>query len=210
MRLSAVYARFFRSLNFDFVKKSSLGYKPKPWDRIGEAQINYPFVKVALDPGITTIVGANESGKSQVLAAIEAAIGGEGIIQKDFCRYSPFFLKSPSLTLPEFGLGFTGIEDKDVALLRSACGPKVSSNVPDEVLLFRMNATPKHRVYLRYGDEWAVHNVTKPSSLNGIGIPSVIKIDAKIPLPDSVSIKYIASGKISDALPHGASTREAR
>jgi predicted ATPase len=203
MRLTAIYSRFFRSLNFDFVKKSSEGYKPRPWDVVPGTALNYPFVKVVLESSITTIVGANESGKSQVLAAIEAAISGKGILQKDFCRYSPYFLKSAVLTLPEFGLGFTDVTASDVTKLQAACGSKVRANVPDEVLLFRMNSTPKYRAYLRYADAWNVHNVVTPSALNAIGIPSVIKIDATTPLPDSVSIDFIASGAMRDAVPHG-------
>ncbi len=68
MFASAVYLRFFRSFN-----------------------LPYPFVKVPLEDSVPTIVGANESGKSQLLSAIKHALSGKGIERGDFCRYSQFF-----------------------------------------------------------------------------------------------------------------------
>ena len=56
------------------------------------------LVRVPLDRFITTIVGANESGKSHLLSAIAKVINGEGISDstpdryeiKDICRYCGF------------------------------------------------------------------------------------------------------------------------
>ncbi|WP_218869847.1 AAA family ATPase [Microbacterium sp. AK009] len=201
MQLTAVYARFFRSLNFDFMKRASSGYKPLPWDGVPGGAAPYPFVKVALDEHITTIVGANESGKSQVLAAIEFGLTGEKVLQRDFCRYSPFFLRHKDLLLPEFGLRFKGLTDADLPLIGEALGQEVDA-VPEELAVFRMNTTPKARVYLRNGSDWALATVKKPSALDQLGMPSVFKIDAGVPLPDSVPIRYVATGQKKDAMPH--------
>lgn len=85
MRLSVVYARFFRSLNYDYIKKTRAGYTPAPWDAAPDGD-DYPFIKLSLDPAITAVVGANESGKSQLLAAVESGLMGESILRQDFCR----------------------------------------------------------------------------------------------------------------------------
>lgn len=201
MQLTTVYARFFRSLNFDFMKRASSDYKPLPWDEVPGGPAPYPFVKVSLDDHITTIVGANESGKSQVLAAIEFGLTGEKVLQRDFCRYSPFFLRHKELLVPEFGLRFKGLTDADLPLLGEALGQKIEA-VPDELAVFRMNTTPKTRAYLRIGEEWSLLSVKKPSALDQMGMPTVFKIDAGVPLPDSVPIKYVASGQKKDAMPH--------
>jgi predicted ATP-dependent endonuclease of OLD family len=75
--------------------------KPKPWEKIDNAF--YPYIEVPLDPTITTIVGANESGKSHLLSAIEKAISGNNIERSDFCRYSNFFtVKQNELKYPDF------------------------------------------------------------------------------------------------------------
>nr|BFF12271.1 hypothetical protein GCM10025699_35740 [Microbacterium flavescens] len=180
MKLTAVYARFFRSLNFDFMKRSSPGYIPLPWDDVPGGLAPYPFVKVTLDPHITTVVGANESGKSQVLAAIEFGLTGDKVLQRDFCRYSPFFLRHKDLLLPEFGLRFNDLSVTDLPLLGEVIGQKVEV-LPDELAYFRMNTTPKTRIYLRHGEQWTIATVKKPTALEQLGMPSVFKIDAGFP-----------------------------
>ena len=52
MQLHSVYARFYRSLNYDFVRASGENYVADPWDSTPMG--NYPFVRVKLRPGITT------------------------------------------------------------------------------------------------------------------------------------------------------------
>jgi AAA15 family ATPase/GTPase len=93
MYLKTIFIRFYKSFNDDFLRKQE-NREPKPWEQIGENY--YPYIEVPFDSKITTIVGANESGKSHLLSAIEKAISGknrfgEEIKRSDFCRYSPFF-----------------------------------------------------------------------------------------------------------------------
>jgi predicted ATPase len=197
MKLVSVHARFFRSLNFDFVKRSSPGYAPLPWDATPSGA-NYPFVELSLDPQITTVVGANESGKSQVLAAIKFGLTGKGLLRKDFCRYSPLFLTDKVMELPEFGLMFDGVTSDDFELLKEATGAALTI-VPERVALFRMNQAPKQRLYLLTEQNWEPFTLAKPASLPELGVPSYFEIDATTPLPDAVPIDYLVSGKITDA-----------
>src|SRR5947207_2342727 len=60
------------------------------------------------DPAITAVVGANESGKSQLLTAIDLVLRGQNIEAKDFCRYSEFFLAT-GLRKPDFGVELVAI-----------------------------------------------------------------------------------------------------
>ena len=48
MRLHSVYARFYRSLNYDFIRASGEKYEPDPWDTTPEG--DYPFVRIKLRP----------------------------------------------------------------------------------------------------------------------------------------------------------------
>lgn len=94
MRLATVYARFFRSLNYDYLRKSHPDYQPDPWDATPSG-LDYPFVRVRLEQDITTVVGANESGKSQLLDAIKCGLTGEGIerpVQVVYVTHSPFLI----------------------------------------------------------------------------------------------------------------------
>ena len=89
MRLKTVLIRFYKSFNFDYLRKNNAQAKPKPWELIDDKW--YPYVNIPIDSKITNVVGANESGKSHLLSAIEKGISGQGIERHDFCRYSQFF-----------------------------------------------------------------------------------------------------------------------
>jgi predicted ATPase len=192
MRLHSVYARFYRSLNYDFIRASGDKYEPDPWDVTPEG--NYPFVRIKLRPGITTIVGANESGKSQVLSAIEAALTGEGFERSDFCRYSRFFGVHENIVLPEFGVVFADISDDEVRLIESMSGHSDLREV-ERVAFFRMNETPIFRAYVRQKGVWTdgVH-IQKPTVLADLGVPVPFRINAEVPLPESVPLDYLVSG----------------
>ncbi|WP_203336724.1 AAA family ATPase [Nocardioides limicola] len=192
MRLHSVYARFYRSLNYDFIRASGEKYDPDPWDSTPEGE--YPFVRIKLRPGITTVVGANESGKSQVLSAIEAALTGKGFERSDFCRYSRFFGVHNDIVLPEFGAAFADVTDEAVKLIESISGHSDLHDV-ERVAFFRMNETPKFRVYVRQKDKWTgPEHVEKPTALADLGVPVPFHIDAGVPLPDSVPLDYLVSG----------------
>ena len=49
MRLSKVYVRFFRSFNYDFVRKADPKATPETWEMLGEAW--FPFIVVDLEEG---------------------------------------------------------------------------------------------------------------------------------------------------------------
>lgn len=122
MRLSTVYARFYKSFNFDHLRKASPTAEPKgEWEMFRDAW--YPYVEVEFDSRITTIVGANESGKSHLLSAIEKAVSGTGFEQRDLCRYSPFFsVERESTCWPHLGLGWTVVEPDEASTIAEIVG----------------------------------------------------------------------------------------
>ncbi|MGY0231397.1 AAA family ATPase [Longispora urticae] len=193
LKLHSVYARFYRSLNYDFIRASGENYSPDPWDATRDG--DYPFVRIRLRPDITTIVGGNESGKTQILHAIESALTGDGYERSDFCRYSRFFGVDKSLIKPEFGALFTDVSTDEVAKIQQMSSMTGLENV-DRVAIFRMNETPHLRVYVRQNGAWsAPAHVKSPSVLSSMGMPIPFRIDADVPLPDSVPIQYIVTGK---------------
>jgi predicted ATPase len=168
--------------------------------------VNYPFIELSLDPNITTVVGANEAGKSQILQAIKFGLTGEGMVPKDFCRYSPLFLTDKIMELPEFGLIFDKLSDADLRLLDEASGGAMataddeSGEVPPppvRIALFRMNETPKQRLYLTSGSGWRQVPIKKAGALEKLDLPHFFEIDAKTPLPDAVPIDFLATGSLS-------------
>lgn len=195
MKLESVYVRFFRSLNFDYLRKAHPDYKPDPWDPAPNGMA-YPFVRIRLNPEITTVVGANESGKSQLLAAIKYGLTGQNIDRGDFCRYSPFFAKDAGLTLPEFGLRFPVGTQAEYDVIADMCELEERPSAT-AAAFFRMNQTPKTRLYLLEGDGWTMHHVKKPTMLKELGLPTVFRMQADVPLPNSVPLEYLAKGKLS-------------
>lgn len=199
MRLCAIYARFFRSLNYDYIRASSETYEPDPWDATPSGA-DYPFVRLRLRPDITTVVGGNESGKSQMLCAISAALTGEGFDRSDFCRYSTFFGVDKTLLVPEFGAEFTDITSSDLTTIEQMTGLE-NLGPAQRVAIFRMNVTPKLRIYLRQDGIWtAPAHIKAPKLLRSIGVPAPFSIDTDVPLPDSVPLEYLVTGKASTAL----------
>jgi hypothetical protein len=138
MHVSAVNVRFFRSFNFDYLRKAHDGYVADPWDVVEPDGSNYPYVCVPLEPSVTTVVGANESGKSQLLSAIKYALGGTGMVPGDFCRYSQFFVIDQAMAYPDLGLEFHDLDEDEQEAIRKAC--KVEEQLAcDRFLMFRVN-----------------------------------------------------------------------
>lgn len=192
MRLDTLFVRFFRALNYDYLRKSRVDFSPDPWDAVDGAS-PYPFLRIKLEPTITAVVGSNEAGKSQLLDALHLALTSDEIEASDFCRYSPFFARRSSLMLPEVGVMFTDFNDEDRIALQAAL--KLEQPVAATALCcFRMNSTPKKRAYIRVNDEWESHDIKTPSALKTSGFPVPFRIDSDVPLPDSVPLSFLETG----------------
>jgi predicted ATPase len=187
VRIASLYVRFFRSFNFDYLRKAHPGSTPSSWDEI-EGRGFFPFVEIGLEPDITTIVGANESGKSQLLAALKCALTGAGIEASDFCRYSEFFAVDHQMAKPEFGLHIVDIEPEERDRFASSFG--LAAPLSDSLWLFRF-AGERPVVFLSQSGATSVALVGEEEE---IGLPHWFEIDSKTPLPDSVSIEALASG----------------
>lgn len=195
MKLTSVFVRFYKSFNFDSVRKIQEGIEKKPWETV-KGQF-YPFVEVPIDSKITAIVGANESGKSHLLSAVEKGIlsfstagGGRSLIaSRDMCRYSLFFTATrEGLQLPDFGFAWQIEDDIDRSAVASACGIP-SARQFDSFFLFRTGGTTL-TVYLPKEDgtkfdEFSVKIAPQQ------WLPHVFRIESAIALPDNVSLDML-------------------
>ncbi|MBW4705171.1 AAA family ATPase [Micromonospora sp. RL09-050-HVF-A] len=195
MFISAVYIRFYRSFNYDYLRKAHEGFSPDPWDLLEPRELQYPFVQVSLEDGITTVVGANESGKSQLLAAVKHALTGLEIERSDFCRYSQFFAVDKSMAFPDFGLEFKHLDDDDRAAVAKAGRISTLHDSIDSFLLFRFNGKDPV-LYLPEAEGWQQVAVKDKKTLDTV-LPRSFEIDAKVALPESVPITYLAEAKTS-------------
>ena len=120
MLLSSVFVRFYKSFNYNYLRKCDPSPVRQPWESLDNAW--YPHVQVTVDRYITTIVGENESGKSCLLSAIVKGISGDGLESRDFCRHSEFFtVEEGQGRHSEFGFEWTDVSDDECSAVIKAC-----------------------------------------------------------------------------------------
>ncbi len=179
MRVTKLYVRFFKSFNFDYERKANAKAEPRDWELIDGSW--FPFIRVPLDSEVTAVVGANESGKSHLIAAIKQALTGEGIDRSDFCRYSPLFsVEAGAVRVPDFGLEIEMETVEDVELLE---GLGVGAKAGDSVVLLRLSGESSSIVF-----EEQPHEV-ESSQLDVLqqALPTPFQLATSVPLPDSIT-----------------------
>src|SRR5665213_1158618 len=182
MLLRKVYVRHYKSFNFDFERKA-LASTPEPWE-VDDTPWT-PFVEVEVEPTITAIVGANESGKSHLLKAIRKAYGDSPIEREDFCRYSTrLSIEVGKEKWPEFGLCFADFDDADERL---AIEKLLSLEEQLETLhLFRVN---KDTTKVYANRKYIETDATKIWSL----LPKVFELQRLLKVPDSIPLRLLYS-----------------
>lgn len=196
MLLTAVYVRFYKSFNFDYLRKyDRKRVAEHPWEQLDG--MFYPYVRIPIDQKITTVVGANESGKTHLLTTIEKGLSGTGIERDDFCRYSQFFtVEEGQMRWPDFGFEWSGLSEGERAAVAGACGADMPISTR-RFLLFR-NSRTELTVYLPSGDGYTAHAVAKPKALLAV-LPSVFRLRENVALPESVPIRFLAEDQRADA-----------
>jgi predicted ATPase len=189
MRLKNVFVRFYKSFNYDFLRKSSANPAEtgKPWDYVNA--LFFPYVRIPVEHDITTVVGANESGKTHLLTAIEKGISGADIKREDFCRYSQFFeVIQDRIRLPDFGFEWTDLTSEDVGRIREACKLPPASSFSG-FYFFRSNQLDL-KIYFPSTDGHTEHAISEDAAKSLF--PSTFRIDSGVALPGSVPIKHLA------------------
>lgn len=198
VRIKTLYVRFYKSFNYDYLRKSDRRAVPDPWDVVDEADDRFfPFVQIPLEGGITTVVGANESGKSQVISAVKCLLTGVEIRRRDFCRYSDLLTVNKEMGLPEFGAEFTDLLDTDRDIIRGLVSADADAPI-DSFWYFRFNK--RTMVYLAqpasesHETTWLSKRLTDAQAKT-ITLPTYFEIHADVPLPNSVSLDYLTATK---------------
>jgi predicted ATPase len=183
MRLARLHVRFFRSFNFDYERKAHQDAKPREWEMIGDEW--YPFISVPLDPTMTAIVGANESGKSHLIDALAQALTGEQISRRDFCRYSALFsVEKDRVRAPDLGIDVE-INENDASVLSAA---EISVQAGDLVTLLRFGDDGRS-IITSTGDATPL-TVGQAAAIDAL-LPAPFVLPADVPLPDSITLDEI-------------------
>jgi predicted ATPase len=190
MKLKIIFARFYKSFNFDHLRKVHPSAQPKPWESYEGSW--YPYVEIPIDPEITTVVGANESGKSHLLSAIRKAITGAGFKQRDLCRYSPFFnVQRGRECWPHLGVAWTDVTTEEVEKLRAKLtgGPTTF----DHFLMFR-EGPETLIIYLPDGKGGFYSEILKDKDALTFGedvLPKPFEIKPDIALPNFIPLTWL-------------------
>ncbi|QUY45528.1 AAA family ATPase [Acaryochloris marina] len=227
MRLKNVYIRFYKSFNFDYLRKNHPKAKPSPWDLLEDGRW-YPYVRIPIEKEITAVVGANESGKSQLLSAIEKGANVKNIDRsKDFCRYSQFYtIDRDKLNYPSIGFEWTDLSEsekntineivsyelnKDKSSKEDSESKKANkktkgteeSSIEAEILLdtFKIFYTNigDYTIYINTEDECIKLDEKSIDKYKNI-LPNIFRIDSDIALPESIPIRCLIEQDLKDKL----------
>jgi len=120
----------------------------RPWNKLSPSfaeNEEFPFIAIPVERDITTIVGANESGKSHLLNAIAKVIRGSGtdpqdeFKRTDLCHYASVRTKNAE-AWPNIGLEFTMENKAERQQLNGLVGASVA--VSDEPVRFALLLAP--------------------------------------------------------------------
>ncbi|MEQ4306268.1 AAA family ATPase [Plantactinospora sp. B6F1] len=189
MRLTRVYVRFFKSFNFDYERRANEKARRATWEILPEGW--YPHVRLDVDPQITAIVGANESGKSHLLDAIECVMGKREVTRSDFCRYSQLFsVETDEVRIPDVGAVFTVTRPAESEVLATL---DVTRAVGETFLFMR----PGEGHPFIVADE-AIVELDEPTKVKALEVilPQVLRFSTSIAVPDSVPIASLWGGRL--------------
>lgn len=205
MRVAKILLRWYRSFNTRFHGYHDENGSLSPWDSFGSKA--FPYIEIPVDRQVTTIVGANESGKSHLLSALAKIFTGFGIGDdsknayaiQDICRYCAFKELDQEIW-PYIGVELCFDSTDEFASFCSAAGvtppaPETSStNFRCTAIL--SGASPERYVSLYLNDagtllghcdkaKWNAHTNTN--------LPALRFIDAKIALANEIHVNQLLS-----------------
>ncbi len=223
MRLEAIFARFYKSFNVNHQRqylytnnkhtkpgKQKKEIKQQPWEIIKteDGDLWFPFIEVPIEQQITAVVGANESGKSHLLTAIESAITGKytgsdyrerELSPRDFCRYSDrFLITADKSRIPDFVTEWADIKPEECERIKECC------KIPDgkQFNRFFLNRKNVNELIIYLPDSDEPYKVTGNLLRQFQNIlPSTRRLKNDIGLPDSVPIQKLV--EIIEGKPKG-------
>jgi predicted ATPase len=188
VRIRTVWIRFYKSFNYDYELKANPTSTRRAWQDTPDGW--FPHVAVSLEPDITAVVGANESGKSHLLDVIHMVLTGQGISQRAFCRYSPLFSVEKGLRLyPEVGATFE-MTHEDAAAINALNIPLLSNG---DLLMLRPG--PDEVEVIDAGESRVVLDDDQVKGLQAL-LPHAHQLKTQVDLPDSVSIASLAQSGV--------------
>lgn len=210
MNVSAILLRWYKSFNINY-----LGYDDRqpntterPWNSLNAPSPSaYRFIEIPLRKDITTVVGANESGKSHLLSALNKVINGVGIPEGDgtasefgvidLCHYASIKDKNAK-GWPNVGASFENVSETELDQLIKATSAK---NVPrpcGNVTLILNQSREKSQevavIYFGLTNHIAVNLTADQLTDVRKALPAVEFIKSNVPLSSELPIDDLLNG----------------
>lgn len=204
MRVTKVLLRWYKSFNTRFHGYHDENGSLAPWDSYSGRP--FPFIEIPVDRQITTIVGANESGKSHLLSALAKLFTGFGIGDdsknayaiQDICRYCAFKELDQEIW-PYIGveLSFESPEEFTSFCTSAGITPPSTDTTPSSSFsctVILNGASPEKYVSLydsKTGTSLGQCKKDQWSSLTDKSLPALRFIDAKIALANEIHVNQL-------------------
>jgi len=219
MKLNKVLLRWYKSFHMNYRQHFDRGEKEafRPWNELTPSYARdseFPFIEIPIESDITTIVGANESGKSHLLNAINKVIKGCGVDgsrqfdRTDLCHYAG--IRRVNIEAwPNIGLLFTVDTREELVGVCKAAGNEGLA-APGEGTTFALILAPD--------DDYEAVLYVEPSAspiflsepqLTEVRrlLPEVQYLDSKALLPSEVTLAALIRGYDSKFAAHGLKDR---
>ena len=207
MKLTKVLLRWYKSFNVNYNGYTSDrrgGVVDRPWDTWklnDQDEADFPFIEIPIEGDITTVVGANESGKSHLLGAISKVINGTGVpgdpfsinskpssfTQTDLCHFSPMLSKNLE-TWPHIGLEFSELTPTETNSIAVALGSTTERPASASITLLLMPEAGGKVARLFMGDERFDLDQGRLQAVRRL-LPQVKFINSQVPIADQVYLE---------------------
>lgn len=204
MKVTRVLLRWYKSFHLNYRGVTDKGETEgfRPWNKISPTfapEAEFPFIEIPIESDITTVVGANESGKSHLLNAISKVIRGKGLDGKhdfqrtDLCHYAGIRTRNVE-AWPHIGLQFRLTDASELQKLNAAVGASslASQNgLPTFALILAPEEEDKPaRLFIEPNDQPILLNKGQLGKIREI-LPSVQFIDSKAQLASEIPLSRL-------------------
>lgn len=206
MKLSKVLLRWYKSFNVSYDASGNdrqEGAVKRPWNlwKLPDGREEmFPFIEISTDADITTVVGANESGKSHLLNAISKVITGKGVpgdpfssgsepksyTQTDLCHFSSLLGKNLEIW-PHIGVEFDALTKSDIEALLTVLDRPASSGGFHRITLILTEEAPDKMARL-YLDETVMYLNADMLKKVRACLPRVLFINSQLAIADEVPL----------------------
>jgi len=201
MKLTRVLLRWYKSFHLNYRGTTDRGETKsyRPWNKISPAfapDEEFPFIEIPIEDDITSIVGANESGKSHLLNAISKVVRGVGVERDDqfkrtdLCHYSGVRTRNVE-AWPNIGLQFVLSDADELIKLRKAIGVDAAIGSENALTTFTLLLAPETdgskqaRVFIEPNEVEHTLNADQLTAVRAM-LPSVQFIDSKAQLSSEI------------------------